>query len=159
MAKKRDIKYAGDRDAEKIEEVVTKFNRATPLRISALWPESRAEILSAIPIAPPIGYVKQPSLAERIRAMVRSEHLRAAAEGSGFESFDEAEDFDTGEDYDPRSPYELDESDGVSVAPPPVATESPKDAPKGDPGTPPPAASSEGPLPTPQSGGKGSEGK
>lgn len=58
-----------------------------------------------IPMAPPVGYMKQESMAEIVRRMVRSEHLRLAADAAGLESFDEAEDFDVGDD-DPSSPYE-----------------------------------------------------
>lgn len=59
-----------------------------------------------IPLSPPIGYKKHPSLAEQIRSMVRSERLSQEARQAGMETFDEADDFDVGEDYDPRSPYE-----------------------------------------------------
>lgn len=59
-----------------------------------------------VPMAPPLGYVKQPSIAERIRDMVRSEHLRLAAEAAGQETFEEADDFEVGEDFDPHSPFE-----------------------------------------------------
>lgn len=59
------------------------------------------------PIAPPIGYKRQPSLAEQIRNMVRSERLAMEAQAAGYETFEEADDFDTGEDLDPRSPYEV----------------------------------------------------
>lgn len=69
------------------------------------------EILDPVPIAPPVGYVKQPSLAEQMRAMIRSENLRAHAEQQGFETFEEADDFDVGEDVDVvmQSPYEFEE--------------------------------------------------
>lgn len=128
MAKKREIRHASDPLEEKIEEVFQKYDRARPLRLSALFGESRREILSAIPIAPPVGYVQQPSLAERIRSMVRSEHLRAAAEGAGFETFEESEDFEVGEDYDPKSPYEVDASDGVPLGPPAKSSAAPSKA-------------------------------
>lgn len=59
-----------------------------------------------IPMAPPVGYQRQPSITERIREMVRSEHLRLAALQAGQETFEEADDFDTGEDLDPHTPYE-----------------------------------------------------
>lgn len=59
-----------------------------------------------VPMAPPVGYVRQPSIAERIRDMVRSEHLRIAAEAAGQETFEEADDFEVGEDFDPHSPFE-----------------------------------------------------
>lgn len=58
------------------------------------------------PIAPPVGYVRSPSLSEQIRAMVRSEALRQAADQAGADTFEEADDFDVGDDYDPRSPFE-----------------------------------------------------
>lgn len=58
------------------------------------------------PIAPPIGYIKSPSIAEQLRAMVRSEHVRQAAEQAGEDTFEEADDFEIGDDYDPRSPWE-----------------------------------------------------
>jgi len=54
----------------------------------------------------PLGFKKPESLAEQVRRLVRSEQVRLAAEKSGHESFDEADDFEVGEDYDPRSPYE-----------------------------------------------------
>jgi len=55
---------------------------------------------------PSLGYKKQPTLAERMRDMIRSEKLREIAEMQGRETFDEADDFDVGDDYDPSSPYE-----------------------------------------------------
>lgn len=64
------------------------------------------EILSPKPVAIPAGLLKTPSLMDNIRAMVRSEHLRQAAEDSGFESFEDSDDFEVGDDYDPNSPYE-----------------------------------------------------
>lgn len=106
MARKREVKYASNPIDEKVEQVFLKYERAVPARFTALWGTTRAEVVSAIPVAPPVGYVKQPSLAERIRAMVRSEHLRQAAEAGGYETFEESEDFEVGDDYDPRSPYE-----------------------------------------------------
>lgn len=60
-----------------------------------------------VPIAPPLGYIKQPSITERIRDMVRSEHLRREAESAGAETFEEANDFDILDDpVDPHTPYE-----------------------------------------------------
>lgn len=64
------------------------------------------EVPDPIPMAPPIGYKRQPSLTERIRDMVRSEHLRIAALEAGQETFEEADDFEVGDDFDPNSPYE-----------------------------------------------------
>lgn len=64
------------------------------------------ELPDATPIAPPIGYVKHPTIAEQIRDMVRSEQLRAAAMASGLETFEEADDFDIEDDPMPDAPYE-----------------------------------------------------
>lgn len=66
------------------------------------------ELLDGTPMAPPIGYKKQPSMIDNIRNMVRSEVLRSHVESAGFETFEEADDFDVGDDYDPTSPYEID---------------------------------------------------
>lgn len=66
------------------------------------------EVLDPVPMAPPIGYVKQPSLAEQIREMVRHERLQADLDAAGYETFEEADDFEVGDDYDYRTPYEND---------------------------------------------------
>lgn len=81
------------------------MTRAPRSRDNKLSP-SRRELPDPTPIAPPIGFVRQPSLTEQIRSMVRSEQLRHAADAAGAESFEEADDFDVGDDFDPRSPYE-----------------------------------------------------
>lgn len=68
-----------------------------------------AEILDPTPIAPPVGYKRQPTMVEHIRNMVRSERLRQEAEAAGMDTFEESEDFDVGdEDDDPSTPYEND---------------------------------------------------
>lgn len=60
-----------------------------------------------VPIAPPIGYKKQPSMVEIVRDMVRSERLAQAAREAGHETFDESEDFDVGDEPElMRSPWE-----------------------------------------------------
>lgn len=64
------------------------------------------EIPDPTPVEPPIGYVKQPSLAEQIRQAILSDRLKREAEQAGLETFEEADDFDVGDDYDPSSPYE-----------------------------------------------------
>lgn len=64
-------------------------------------------VLDPTPLAPPIGYKKQPSMVELVRDMVRSNALSEAAIRSGLESFEEAEDFDIGDDLElMRSPWE-----------------------------------------------------
>lgn len=63
------------------------------------------EIPDPTPVAPPVGYNRQPTMVEHIRAMVQGELLRRAAEESGAETFEEADDFDIPGD-EPFSPYE-----------------------------------------------------
>jgi len=75
------------------------------IRTARLDPKGR-EIVDPVPVAPPIGYIKQESLHEQIARMVRSERLRQEAEAAGFETFEEADDFDVGDDYDPSSTFE-----------------------------------------------------
>ena len=115
------------------------------------------EVPDPTPMAPPVGYKRQPSMVDHIRQMVRSEHLRMHAAAQGFETFEESEDF--GEDDDDRLPATAYEavfdpqepappSDGPSATPP---APSPDGSPQGGPGaataapsgspTPPPAAS------------------
>lgn len=71
----------------------------------ALTPEG-AEIHDPTPIAPPIGYIKQPPLHQLIREMVRSEHLRQAADAMDQGSFEEEDDFEIDDEVDPESPWE-----------------------------------------------------
>lgn len=67
-----------------------------------------------VPMEPPIGYVKQPSMVEIVRDMVRSEKLRAEIEAAGHESFEEADDFDVGDDPELlRSGYEDELDEGA----------------------------------------------
>lgn len=65
-------------------------------------------VLSPIPIAPPIGYKKSPSMVEIVRDMVRSERLRQELADSGAETFEESEDFDIPDEEHLHSPYEND---------------------------------------------------
>lgn len=71
-----------------------------------LTSDGGALIPDPTPVAPPVGYVRQPSMTERIREMIRNERLQAELAAAGAETFDEADDFDVGDDYDPKSPYE-----------------------------------------------------
>lgn len=66
------------------------------------------EVPDPTPMAPPVGYKPGPSIAEQIRQMVRSEHVRFAAEQAGVDTFEEADDFDAPDDeeFDPSTPYE-----------------------------------------------------
>lgn len=89
----------GHRECRALENVMKGFLR---------WGKSGQEKPDPVPVAPPVGFVKQPSLAEQIRDMVRSERLAREVAESGYETFEESEDFDVGDDYDPRSPFEND---------------------------------------------------
>lgn len=65
------------------------------------------EIINPRPMAPPIGYKKQPSMVEIVQNMIKSERLKQLAIDNGLETLEEADDFDTGEDdFDPSSPWE-----------------------------------------------------
>lgn len=66
--------------------------------IAAGLTEDGRESVSNIPMAPPIGYIRQPSLVETIRDMVRSEKLAEASRAAGMETFEESEDFDVGDE-------------------------------------------------------------
>lgn len=65
------------------------------------------ELPDPVPMAPPVGYKRQPSMVEHIRSMVRSERLRMEAEAAGMESFEDADDFDVPDDPEPASRYEV----------------------------------------------------
>lgn len=64
------------------------------------------EVLNPVPMAPPVGYKKQPSLFEQVRDMVRQE--RRALEEMEPETFEESDDFDVDEDPQPVSRWEND---------------------------------------------------
>lgn len=68
--------------------------------------EAGQEIPDSRPLHSSIGSRRSPTLAEQIKAAVRSERLAQEAHSAGFESFEEADDFEIGDDYDPESPYE-----------------------------------------------------
>lgn len=118
------------------------FLRAVQLSDTVL-DELGRELLDATPIAPPVGYVRQPSLTEQIRNMVRAEALRRAAEEQDFETWEEANDFDV-DDAEPRSIYEgdLEISDAEVLARYPHLA--PQMAPQEPPASPP--ASSQPPV-------------
>lgn len=74
------------------------------------------EIPDPIPMAPPVGYRKQPSMAEIIREQIRGHRLAEEARAMGKETFEEADDFDVGDDYEPSSPWE-EQFDPIGYAP------------------------------------------
>lgn len=89
-----------------IEEAIANNAKGKPLVGNLLMPDPT-------PMAPPIGYKKQPSMIDIIRDQIR----RAGEEASraGFETFDEANDFDVDDDPWPESAHEIDEE--VEVPP------------------------------------------
>lgn len=89
---------------------------------TSLYKDGR-EFPDPTPMAPPVGFIKQPTLAETMRQMIAGEALRRHAREAGAETFEEADDFEVGEDYDPTSPYE------ETFEPPPVQI-SPEEADK-----------------------------
>lgn len=89
------------------------------------------------PIAPPVGYVAEPSMFDRVKAMVQRELSERAAE-QGMETFEESDDFDVG-DYaeEPFSPYEMIMEQFVPDGPViPDPSLKPMDAPEPPPGGP-----------------------
>jgi len=84
---------------------------------------------SPIPMAPPIGYKKQPSMIDNIRDMVRREMSQQAA-AAGMETFEEADDFEIDDDYDPKSPHEMSIEQELAGAP-----QAPQQAPSSPPPT------------------------
>lgn len=66
---------------------------------------TRYEKLDPTPAAIPLKFKRVESQADKMRRIIREEMSRAA-EDSGMESFEEADDFAIEDDYDPRSPYE-----------------------------------------------------
>lgn len=129
-----------------------KFNPATGEVDTKQIGTDGKEYLDDTPIAPPVGYKRQPSLAEQIRLMVRNERLAAELAAQGIETFEESEDFDIGDDFDPTTPWENDFDPPLRdiqqsveehrAAQPPASTENPA------PGGAPPARSQE-PAPAP----------
>lgn len=81
----------------------------TKLGLKSLTDDGKS-VLSPVPMDPPVGYIKQPSIFENMRSMVRAE-LDRQAKDQGFETADEAEDFNIGEDRDPLSKHEFTEMD------------------------------------------------
>lgn len=89
--------------------------------------ENGHEMVDPTPLAPPVGYQRQPSMVETIRNMVRSHSLAVEAERAGAETFEEGDDFDVNDpdDYDPPSPYEHNFEPPQAPSPPPPASPAP----------------------------------
>lgn len=89
----------------KPSEDFTKFDPETG---EQLHDEKGREIPDPTPMQPPIGYTRQPSLAQQIRQQILSANLAEAARTAGAETFEEADDFEVGDDWEDEkhSPYE-----------------------------------------------------
>lgn len=106
-----------------------------------------------VPIAPPIGYKRQPTMTELIRNAVKSERLALEAELAGYETFEESEDFDVGDDFDtPVSPHEFEGQPSISELRQAVAEERVRRGLDPNTGEPTGKAEGEGPPP-PKPGG------
>lgn len=67
------------------------------------------EKLDPKPVAVPVGFTRQPSMADLIREGIRNETFRQRRIAAGQETFEEADDFDIPDDPpDPQSPWERD---------------------------------------------------
>lgn len=101
-----------------------------------------SEIVSPIPVAPPIGYVSEPSLMDRLNEMLTARLRQLADDDLLEESEAEANDFDVPdpEDYHPRSIYEITLIDEAPALRPVETTEeadvAPAAVPNGDDGPP-----------------------
>lgn len=97
--------------------------------------ENGHEIVDPVPMEIPLGKLAEPSMFDRMRALIRSEALAREAAMAGAETFEEANDFDIPDGDDPFSPYEdlPSDLDGVPAsagtedppAPPPVPSTAP----------------------------------
>lgn len=95
----------------KTQEAVSKFVAAFRRKPPRLTPEEYAlkmlargidengnAKVSSVPLEPPVGYKKQPSMVDIVREAVRSERLAIEAEAAGYETFEESDDFEVGDD-------------------------------------------------------------
>jgi len=69
--------------------------------------EKGREVLDTAPMALPVKFNHEPSMAEMVQQQIRV-FMSQEADKKGMETFEEAEDFDVDDDYDPSSPWELD---------------------------------------------------
>lgn len=66
--------------------------------------ESGGEILDSVPMQPPLGYKRAPTLTEQIRQQVLAHKLDMLDQME--ETEEEADDFEVGEDWEPMSKHE-----------------------------------------------------
>lgn len=74
------------------------------------------EVLDPRPMSPPVGYVAQPTITERLRDLIAGERMRRTAELAEMDTFEEADDFEVDDDPIPMrdTPYENDFDPPVS---------------------------------------------
>lgn len=75
------------------------------------------ELLDPVPMEPPLGYRKSPTLSEQIAQQVRQMKLEVLQEALGElqETDEEADDFEVGEDFEPLSVHENDHIPSLKV--------------------------------------------
>lgn len=102
-----------------------------------------SETPDPVPMAPPVGMKRVPTMVDHMRELIRSEMLRKAADEAGLETFEEADDFDVPDELEPISAYEFEEIfEPVRSAEPP--------APKGTDPIPPADGPDPSPAPAPK---------
>jgi len=84
----------------------TELHERVPSAREKRLDEKGREIVSPLPMEPPLGYKRQPTMVEIIRQQIQSEHLARDLAAQGVETFEEADDFEVGDDYEPSSPWE-----------------------------------------------------
>jgi len=111
MADKQYADYMSKTIQTDLEDAIAKVaSDLEPLREESVQAryldEHGREKPNPTPMAPPIGYRRQPTIAEQMRQMIQLASLEAAQAGA--ETEEEANDFDVGEDMEPNTPYEHD---------------------------------------------------
>lgn len=74
----------------------------------------RHEYPDPTPVEMPLGFKRPPTLQEEIQRLIRVQ-MSQAAQDSGMETFEEADDFEVDEDPDPLSPYEVMEMEPEAI--------------------------------------------
>ena len=85
-----------------IEKIIAENSKNRPYKNGKFYPDPT-------PVELPVGYERQPSMMDLIRAEIHRAGLDAAKEG--WESLEEANDFDVEEDNFLTSPYEFSEDE------------------------------------------------
>lgn len=93
---------------EAVAQAIRAHPKAKPLN------EAGQLVPDPTPMAPPVGFRRQPSMVEIVRRQIQLASEEAKREGK--ESLEEADDFDVGDDPELQSPYELDEESEVPIS-------------------------------------------